>query len=183
MQIKHTLSFIFMISALLSTSLVSAKEKFKVCADPLHPPYSSKTDSGFENKIAELFAAQLGQEVEYYWFPQRIGFIRNTLREKLPDSDQYRCDIVMGVPAGYDLLLPTKPYYQSTYVMLIAKNRGLDDIKSAQQLAEMDDQRREKLRIAMFDRGPGTAWIQQNGLLIKAFLTKPCPEITKTIPL
>ena len=146
-----------------------AEEKFKVCADPLNPPYSTKNEDGFENKIAELFAKELGQKVEYTWFAQRIGFIRNTLtapvNELDVDSDKYKCDIVMGVPAGYDLTLTTAPYYKSTYVLLIAKGRGWDDIKHAEQLAELPLQKQEALKIAMFDRGPGTAWLQQNGLL------------------
>jgi len=71
----------------------------------------------------------------------------------------------MGVPTGYDLTLNTEPYYKSTYVLLIAKGRGWDDIKSANQLTELADTRLEKLKIAMFDRGPGTTWLQQNGLL------------------
>ena len=44
---------------------------------------------------------ELGLPVKDYSFPQRINFIRNTLRYKLPGED-YPCDIVMGVPAGYD---------------------------------------------------------------------------------
>ncbi|CAA9890908.1 Amino acid ABC transporter substrate-binding protein (PAAT family) [Candidatus Methylobacter favarea] len=151
------------------TFSVSAEDKFKVCADPLNPPYSTKNKDGFENKIAELFAGQLGQTVEYTWFPQRIGFIRKTLTAPLKDSDidsqEFKCDIVMGVPAGYDLTLTTTPYYQSTYVLLIAKGRGWDDIKDAGQLARLPLQRQETLKIAMFDRGPGTAWLQKNGLL------------------
>ncbi|MDD1614628.1 MAG: quinoprotein dehydrogenase-associated putative ABC transporter substrate-binding protein [Methylococcaceae bacterium] len=147
----------------------SAEEKFKVCADPLNPPYSTKNKDGFENKIAELFARELGQKIEYTWFAQRIGFIRNTLtasaNEWDADSDKYKCDIVMGVPAGYDLALTTAPYYKSTYVLLIAKGRGLDDIKDADQLTKLPLQRQESLKIAMFDRGPGTTWLQQNGLL------------------
>jgi quinoprotein dehydrogenase-associated probable ABC transporter substrate-binding protein len=147
----------------------SAEEKFKVCADPLNPPYSTKKEDGFENKIAELFAKELGQKVEYFWFAQRIGFIRNTLtasvNERDVDSDQYKCDIVMGVPEGYDMTLTTAPYYQSTYVLLIAKGRGWDDIKDATQLTELPLERQEAMRIAMFDRGPGTTWMQQNGLL------------------
>ena len=146
-----------------------AEEKFKVCADPLNPPYSTKNEDGFENKIAELFAKELGQKVEYTWFAQRIGFIRNTLTAPVnewdADSDKYKCDIVMGVPAGYDMTLTTVPYYKSTYVLLIAKGRGWDDIKRAEQLAELPLQKQEALKIAMFDRGPGTAWLQQNGLL------------------
>ena len=146
-----------------------AEEKFKVCADPLNPPYSTKNQDGFENKIAELFAKELGQKVEYTWFAQRIGFIRNTLTASVnewdADSDQFKCDIVMGVPAGYDLTLTTAPYYKSTYVLLIAKGRGWDDIKDAAQLTKLPLQRQEALKIAMFDRGPGTTWLQQNGLL------------------
>jgi quinoprotein dehydrogenase-associated probable ABC transporter substrate-binding protein len=146
-----------------------AEEKFKVCADPLNPPYSTKNKDGFENKIAELFARELGQKVEYTWFAQRIGFIRNTLKapvnDRDADSDEFKCDIVMGVPAGYDLTLTTAPYYKSTYVLLIAKGRGWDDIKDAAQLTKLPLQRQESLKIAMFDRGPGTTWLQKNGLL------------------
>jgi quinoprotein dehydrogenase-associated probable ABC transporter substrate-binding protein len=147
----------------------SAEEKFKVCADPLNPPYSTKNKDGFENKIAEIFAKELGQKVEYTWFAQRIGFIRNTLTAPVNDwdagGDEFKCDIVMGVPAGYDLTLTTAPYYKSTYVLLIAKGRGWDDIKDAAQLTELPLQRQEALKIAMFDRGPGTAWLQHSGLL------------------
>ncbi|MEY3881330.1 MAG: hypothetical protein RIQ94_2126 [Pseudomonadota bacterium] len=147
----------------------SAAEKFKVCADPLNPPYSTKNKDGFENKIAELFAKELGQTVEYMWFPQRIGFIRNTLTAPLKDSDvdsnEFKCDVIMGVPAGYDLALTTEPYYLSTYVLLIAKGRGWDNITDADQLTKLPLQKQESLKIAMFDRGPGTTWMQKNGLL------------------
>ncbi len=160
------------VSLILITSVILliakagvADDKFRVCADPLNPPYSSKNGSGFENKIAELFAIQLNQKLEYKWFPQRIGFIRNTLKAKLPDSDLYTCDVVMGVPAGYELALTTKPYYHSTYLLLIAKGRGWDDIVKAEQLGVLPLSRQESLKIAMFDRGPGTALIQAMGLL------------------
>ena len=146
-----------------------AEDTFKVCADPLNPPYSTKNKDGFENKIAELFAKELGQKVEYTWFAQRIGFIRNTLtapvNDRDADSDQFKCDIVMGVPEGFDLALTSAPYYKSSYVLLIAKGRGWDDIKEADQLTKLSLERQESLKIAMFDRGPGTTWLQQNGLL------------------
>ena len=146
-----------------------AEEKFKVCADPLNPPYSTKKQDGFENKIAELFAKKLGQSLEYTWFSQRIGFIRNTLtapiNEADVDSKNYKCDVVMGVPDGYDLTLTTQPYYQSTYVLMIAKGRGYDDIKNAEQLTQLPLDKQEQLKIAMFDRGPGTTWLQKHGLL------------------
>lgn len=152
------------------TSISYAKEKFKVCADPLNPPYSTKKLDGFENKIADLLAKELGQTVEYTWLPQRIGFIRNTLmahpKETDVESDEYKCDVVMGLPTGYDLTETTIPYYRSTYVLLIAKGRGWDDItQDAAQLTNVSLERQEKLKIAMFDQGPGTSWLQKSGLL------------------
>jgi quinoprotein dehydrogenase-associated probable ABC transporter substrate-binding protein len=165
-KISNILASLCLIAVTVS---VFAEEKFKVCADPFNPPYSTKNKDGFENKIAELFAKKLGQTVEYTWFPQRIGFVRNTLTASIKDSDVdsqvFKCDVIMGVPAGYDLTLTTAPYYQSTYVLLIAKGRGWDDIKDAAQLANLPLQRQEAIKIAMFDRGPGTTWLQKNGLL------------------
>lgn len=145
---------------------VNAVEKFKVCADPLNPPYSTKKQEGFENKIAALFAKKLGQELEYTWLPQRIGFIRNTLRVKLEKgNDEYKCDVVIGVPAGYEMTITTQPYYHSQYLLLIAKGRGFDSISKPEQLSTLSLLEQEQLKIAMFDRGPGTTWLQQQGLL------------------
>jgi quinoprotein dehydrogenase-associated probable ABC transporter substrate-binding protein len=169
MSITH-LHRIAIIYLLASASLSAAeKPKFKVCADPLNPPYSSKKEDGFENKIAQLFAKDLGQKLEYTWLPQRIGFIRNTLnapvKENAVDSKDFKCDVVIGVPTGYDLTETTAPYYQSTYVLLIAKGRGWDDItKDAAQLTNIPPERQDKLKIAMFDQTPGTAWLSKSGL-------------------
>jgi quinoprotein dehydrogenase-associated probable ABC transporter substrate-binding protein len=150
---------------LLFSTAVLANNAFKVCADPLHPPYSLKDGSGFENDIAAVLAKQLNLPLEFTWFPQRIGFIRNTLRAPLPDNKGYKCDVVMGVPTGYDLALTTKPYYHSSYVLVIAKGRGWDDITSPSELADAAEKRLDNLKIAMFDRGPGTTWLHRNGLI------------------
>ncbi len=161
-------SFTIMAALLLTVNCysVNAATKFKVCADPLNPPYSTKKQDGFENKIAALFAKKLGQKLEYTWFPQRIGFIRNTLRVELEDgSGEYKCDVVMGVPAGYELTITTQPYYNSQYLLLIANGRGFDEINQPEQLSKLPLTKQEQLKIAMLDRGPGTAWLQQQGLL------------------
>jgi quinoprotein dehydrogenase-associated probable ABC transporter substrate-binding protein len=150
---------------LLNTTAVHAAEKFKVCADPLNPPYSTKNLDGFENKIAALFAKKSGQELEYTWLPQRIGFIRNTLKAEIEGTDQFKCDVVMGVALGDELTLNTIPYYHSQYVMLIAKGRGWDNITIPEQLGALPLDQQERLKIAMFDRGPGTDWLQQTNLL------------------
>jgi quinoprotein dehydrogenase-associated probable ABC transporter substrate-binding protein len=171
MRIQTNLAKLITIALLATvTSNSYAKEKFKVCADPLNPPYSTKKQDGFENKIAELLAEELGQTLEYTWLPQRIGFIRNTLmahpKETDVESDEYKCDVVMGLPTGYELTETTIPYYTSTYVLLIAKGRGWDDITlDAAQLTNVSPERQDKLKIAMFDQTPGTAWLQKSGLI------------------
>jgi len=95
------------------------REALRVCQDPNNLPFSNVGGEGIENKLAELFGRALGLPVTYYSFPQRLAFIRNTLRYKLPDQD-YPCDIVMGVPVGYDQVSVTQPYYRSTYAMVFA---------------------------------------------------------------
>ena len=170
MRTHSRLFLITLVFLVTGTSTSYATEKFKVCADPLNPPYSTKKQDGFENKIAELLAKEMGQTVEYTWFPQRIGFIRNTLmasvKEDAVDSTDFKCDVVMGLPTGYDLTETTIPYYTSTYVLLIAKGRGWDDITlDAAQLTNITPERQDKLKIAMFDQTPGTAWLQRSGLL------------------
>ncbi|MGZ4958344.1 MAG: quinoprotein dehydrogenase-associated putative ABC transporter substrate-binding protein [Methylomonas sp.] len=166
MKTISTAAKCLILASLISPILTAnAEDAFRVCADPLHPPYSTKEQTGYENKIAALFAEQLGQKLEYTWMPERIGFIRNTLKAENDNGEGFKCDVVMGVPAGYDLTDTTKPYFHSTYVLLIAKGRGWDDISDPSQLADLPPQKQEKLKIAMFDRGPGTEWLQKNGLL------------------
>jgi len=107
----------------------------RVCADPNNLPFSNQRLEGFENKIAELLAQDLGERVEYTWWAQRRGFFRNTLKAGM-------CDVVIGVPAGFEMALTTRPYYRSTYVFLSRKDRRLD-VKS------FDDPVLKKLRIGV----------------------------------
>lgn len=166
MKIFQTSTKYLMLTCLAALSLNAlADEKFRVCADPMNPPYSTKQLTGYENKIAALFAKQLQQEIEYFWLPARIGFIRNTLKAENENGAGFKCDVVMGVPSGYDLTETTNPYFHSTYELLIAKGRGWDDIKDPAQLMNLPLNKQESLKIAMFDRGPGTAWLQKNSLL------------------
>ena len=81
-------------------------KNLRVCKDPNNMPFANMKGEGFEDRIAELFARKLGVAVEYFTFPQRLGFIRNTLRFKIPGQD-YPCDIVMGVPAGWGQVAST----------------------------------------------------------------------------
>jgi mxaJ protein len=83
----------------------------RVCSDPNNLPFSNKQQQGFENRIADLLAGDLGTTVDYTWWAQRRGFLRNTLNAGL-------CDVVIGYPAHADAVLTTRPYYRSTYVFV-----------------------------------------------------------------
>jgi quinoprotein dehydrogenase-associated probable ABC transporter substrate-binding protein len=141
-----------------------AREALKVCQDPNNLPFSNTNGQGIENRIAEVFGKALGLPVTYYSFPQRLAFIRNTLRYKLPGQD-YPCDIVMGVPVGFDQVSVTKPYYRSTYAMVVPAGRGLDAVKTSDDLLKLDPAVLKKLRIGVYDRSPASEWLSRHGLV------------------
>ncbi|NMM28696.1 MAG: quinoprotein dehydrogenase-associated putative ABC transporter substrate-binding protein [Glaciimonas sp.] len=143
-----------------------AQEKvLRVCQDPNNLPFSSRNLTGFENKIAALFAQELGWKVAYTWYPQRMGFVRNTLKAKELNSDTYKCDLVTGVAVGFDLGATTQPYYRSTYAMAYVKGKGLDEVKTLEDLLKLDPEKRKTLRLGVFGRSPVVDWLLQNGLI------------------
>jgi quinoprotein dehydrogenase-associated probable ABC transporter substrate-binding protein len=87
----------------------AGKPELRVCADPDNLPYSQRDESGFENRIARLVADDLGMRLSYFWQEQRRGFVRKTMGAG-------ECDLFIGVPAGFDKVLQTRPYYRSAYV-------------------------------------------------------------------
>jgi mxaJ protein len=137
----------------------------RVCQDPNNLPFSNRELQGFENKIAALLATELGWKIEYTWYPQRMGFIRNTLRAKEPDSDTFKCDLVTGVASGFDMGATTRPYYHSTYSMAYVKGKGLDGVHTLEDLKNLDAGQRAKLRLGVFGRSPVTEWLLDNGLI------------------
>jgi mxaJ protein len=105
-------------AAVHRVSFADPVRTLRVCADPNNLPFSNERREGLENKLADLIADDLGARVEYTWWAQRRGFIRNTLNADL-------CDVVMGVPGSFELALVTRPYYRSTYVFVTRRDRGL----------------------------------------------------------
>ena len=95
----------------------------RVCSDPANMPFSNDKNEGFENKIAEIVAAELKVPVEYTWFPQATGFIRQTLFAK-------RCDVVIGYAQGDELVLNSNHYYRSAYALVYRAGTGLDGVVS-----------------------------------------------------
>jgi quinoprotein dehydrogenase-associated probable ABC transporter substrate-binding protein len=111
----------------------------RVCADPNNLPFSNRRGQGFENRIAALVARDLGARLTYVWWPQRRGFVRHAVNEG-------RCDLVVGVPAAYRLLLTTRPYYRSTYVFVTRADAPV-------RVRSLDDSSLRRLRIGLHFTG------------------------------
>ena len=166
--VRATLHGLVFAGSVACAGLVSAADTpelpsaLRVCIDPGNLPFSNTNGEGIENKIAELFGAKLGLKVEYYAFPQRMGFIRNTLRYKLPGED-YKCDVVLGIPAGYDQVSSTKPYYRSTYALVYPKGKALDRVRSGEELFSVPNATQKKLRVGVYDKSPAATWLAKHG--------------------
>ena len=111
--------------AVAATLLVAAAPPLRVCADPNNLPFSNRQEEGFENRIAALVTSDLGRPLRYVWLPERRGYVRRTLGAGI-------CDVLLGVPEDLETVLPTRPYYRSTYVFLSRADdarivRSLDD--------------------------------------------------------
>lgn len=109
--------------------------QLRICADPNNLPYSNEKQQGFENRIAELIAKNLGEKAAYYWYPQRSAFFNKTLESGF-------CDVVMGVPSGMVGIAVTQPYYRSAYVFITRSDSHLN-------IASLDDARLRTLTIGV----------------------------------
>ena len=116
-------------------SMWKQRHNLRVCADPQNMPFTSQKREGFDNRLAEVIASELGDSVTYAWWPSRRGYLRNTLSAGM-------CDVVIGVPIGFDPVATSKPYYRSTYYIVTRTDKKLD-IKS------LDDPRLKKLRVGV----------------------------------
>jgi len=130
---RSLVSAVFLVA--MAASAAAEPGTLRVCADPNNLPFSNRAGEGFENKLAEMVAQKFGKAVAYTWWAQRRGFIRHTLKA----GD---CDLVMGVPAHYDLVETTRPYYRSTYVFVSQTARRL-------QLDAIDDPQLRSLTIGV----------------------------------
>jgi quinoprotein dehydrogenase-associated probable ABC transporter substrate-binding protein len=140
------------------------RDAVRVCQDPNNLPFANDKEQGFENRIAELLGKHLGVPVTYFNYPQRFVFIRNTLRYKLPGED-YPCDVIIGVPVGFDQVAVTKPYYRSTYAMVFAQGKGLDDVNSVDDFLALGPERLSKLKIGLYDKSPASQWMDRHNLV------------------
>jgi mxaJ protein len=121
--------------ALLGCTPSKPPRELRICADPNNLPFSNRREEGLENRLAQLIASDLKAKVRYTWWPQRRGFIRNTLAAG-------KCDVVMGIPHGTERVLTTPPYYRSIYVFVYRTDRHLS-------VRSLDDPVLKKLRIGV----------------------------------
>jgi len=115
------------------------RHALRACADPNNLPFSNDRGEGFENKLAELIARNMNRELQYAWWAQRRGFVRNTLKAG-------QCDLILGIPAGSETALTTRAYYRSSYVFVTQKAASLT-------LHSLDDPRLKQLRIGLHTIG------------------------------
>jgi len=147
----------------LSIELVDPKV-LRVCADPRNLPFSNEKGEGFENKLAEFFAAKLEKKLDYTYFPQATGFVRVTL-------GAHRCDVIMGFPQGDDLVQGTNPYYRTAYALISRQGSGLDDVDT------LEDARLKGKHIGVVAGTPPATNMAAAGLMSTA---KPYPLMIDT---
>jgi quinoprotein dehydrogenase-associated probable ABC transporter substrate-binding protein len=147
----------------LSIELIDPKV-LRVCADPRNMPFSNEKGEGFENKLAELFAARLNKTIAYTYFPQATGFVRMTL-------GSHRCDVIMGFPQGDELVQGTNPYYRTAYALIVKPGSGLDDV------ATLEDPRLKGKHIGIVAGTPPATNMAVAGLMADA---KPYPLMIDT---
>lgn len=135
-----------------------AATPLRVCADPNNLPYSNRQQQGFENKIVELIAGDMGTQATYYWYPQRGRFFKQTL-----GSDA--CDLVMSVPSTMPGLAVTQPYYRSSYVFISRRDRNL-------HIRSIDDPQLRKLKIGVHLLGDEDASLPPVRALIRHGLVR-----------
>ncbi len=142
-------------SASAQTSDLVSHHALRVCADPANYPMSSQDENGYENKLADLIAAQLDLPVQYTWYPMATGFIRNTLREQ-------KCDLVMGYAQGHELVLNTNHYLTSAYILIVPTDSDLAEV------TQLDDPALKGRRIGVIAGTPPAAHMARNNLIAKA---------------
>jgi mxaJ protein len=140
----------------ISSSLVGSvwgaeTKELRVCGDPDNLPFSNKKREGFENKIAEVIAKEVGAELTYYWWPHQRGLIRNTLRAE-------QCDVLISVPQGWEPVLWTRPYYRSGYVIVYPKAKG-------HKITSLDDPVLKQLKIGVYVNSPPAEALAEKGIV------------------
>ena len=150
-----------LLSSLTAYAATSSREArntqyLTVCGDPNQLPFSNEALEGFENRVAQLIADELGRPLRYRWWPQTIGFVRNTLRVRM-------CDLVLGITSVNEMVQNTNPYYRSVYSLVYRSDAGLN-------IGSLKDPKLRELRIGVVAGTPPATLIARYDLIER---TKP----------
>jgi len=124
----------WVVAAIACAASAAPARELRVCADPDNLPFSNRDEAGFENRVAQVVADEMGAVLRYEWLPLRRGFVRKTM-------DSGSCDVFIGVPKDFERVLTTRPYYRSSYVFV--------DGRAAHGVDRFDDERLRRLRIGV----------------------------------
>jgi quinoprotein dehydrogenase-associated probable ABC transporter substrate-binding protein len=138
-------------AATAQTGEILDRAQLRVCADPHNLPFSNEKGEGFENKVAEILGKELKLPVSYVYFPQVVGFVRNTLRART-------CDLIMGVVTGDDIVQTTNPYYYSAYVAVFRADKDFD-------FSDFNAPRLHALRLGVVSATPPANLLAKHDLL------------------
>ncbi|MCA8880336.1 MAG: substrate-binding domain-containing protein [Rhodobacteraceae bacterium] len=141
--------------ALSQTSDLVSKTELRVCADPANVPVSDESGSGFENRIADLLANDLGVPLVYTWFPVGPGFLNRTLLAN-------RCDVLIGFAQGGEIVLNTNHYYTSGYLLIVPKDGDLAKV------SDLSDPALQGKRIGVIAGSPPATHMVRHGLMAQA---------------
>jgi mxaJ protein len=133
---------------------IPSDKEFRVCADPESLPYSNQKGEGFENKIAEVLAKDLGKELTYEFWLDRQGYLRNTINAQ-------RCDVIIGMGSDVDTLRTSKPYYRSGYVFVYRKSSNYN-------IKDWDAEDLKKGIIGIVGESPPTIPLRDHDLMANA---------------
>lgn len=123
----------------------------RVCADPNNLPFSNEAEEGFENRIVQLIARELGRDVRYTWFPQSTGFIRNTLKLR-------QCDLISGITTTSETVQNTNPYYHSAYSIVHRRSLG-------EPITRISDPRLRSMKLGIVAGTPPADVMAAQGLM------------------
>jgi ABC-type branched-subunit amino acid transport system substrate-binding protein/ABC-type amino acid transport substrate-binding protein len=133
---KQALRILLLLLAAGQFALAAGRWELKVCAEPNDPPASNERQEGFENRIVQLLAEELGASLSYVWLPTSLITVRDHMRVGA-------CDLIMGVPDGFLGLLSTIPYYQIPHVFIYRQD-------SPFEIRSLEDEALKRLKVGTY---------------------------------
>lgn len=131
------LTSFFAVLVFASLTPASAEQwKLHFCSDRANLPFSNANGEGFENRIAEIIADELGAEAVFVI----VEPARSDVRAWLLTSGA--CDVVMAISDGQSGYLSTLTYYRSIYSFVYRTDSGL-------AVQSFDDEELKDLRIGI----------------------------------